>query len=40
MNSEKKIILFGIATFMAMGLYSNPNPPPEVHINEFRFINL
>jgi len=36
----KIFILFGIATFMAMGLYSNPNPPPEVHINEFRFINL
>jgi hypothetical protein len=33
----KKIILFGIATFMAMGLYSNPNPSPEVHINEFLF---
>jgi len=33
----KKIILFGIATFMAMGLYSNPNPSPEVHINELLF---
>ena len=36
----KKLFLFGILTFAAMGLYSNPNPPPEVHINEFRFINL
>lgn len=35
----KKIILFGIATFMVMGLYSNPNPPPEIHINEFMFTS-
>jgi hypothetical protein len=33
----KKIILFGIATFIAIGLYSNPNPFPEVHLNEFMF---
>ncbi|MGA2822703.1 MAG: T9SS type A sorting domain-containing protein [Bacteroidales bacterium] len=33
----KKIILLGIATFLAIGLYSNPNPGPEVHINEFMF---
>ena len=33
----KKIILFGIATFLAIGLYSNPNPFPEVHLNEFMF---
>jgi hypothetical protein len=33
----KKIILLGIATFLAIGLYSNPNPFPEVHINEFMF---
>ena len=33
----KKIILLGIATFLAIGLYSNPNPFPEVHLNEFMF---
>jgi|GEM_PF-3213188 len=33
----KKIILLGIATFFAIGLYSNPNPSPEIHINEFMF---
>jgi hypothetical protein len=33
----KKIILLGIATFLVIGLYSNPWPPAEVHINEFMF---
>jgi hypothetical protein len=33
----KKFILLGIATLLATGLYSNPNPPPELHINNFAF---
>jgi hypothetical protein len=33
----KKILLFGVLTFAAMGLFSNPIPDPEVHINEFAF---
>ena len=33
----KKLVLLGIATFLAIGLYSNPNPPPELHINNFAF---
>lgn len=31
----KKILLFGMLTFTAMGLYSNPLPDPEFYINEF-----
>jgi len=33
----KKILLLGIATFFSFLVYSNPNPDPEIHINEFMF---
>jgi hypothetical protein len=33
----KKFILFGIVAFLSSGLFANPNPDPEIHINEFMF---
>jgi hypothetical protein len=33
----KKIILTLSAAFLAIGLYANPNPYPEIHINELMF---
>lgn len=33
----KKILLLGIVAFLSSGLFANPNPDPEIHINEFMF---
>jgi hypothetical protein len=33
----KKLLLLGIAALLATGLYSNPNPDPELHIGNFAF---
>jgi hypothetical protein len=30
----KRLILFGMSALFSTGLYSNPNPTPEVHLNE------
>jgi hypothetical protein len=33
----KKILLLGITVLLTMGLYANPNPPPEVTISKLKF---
>lgn len=33
----KKLLLSGILSLLAIGLYSNPNPDPQVYLNELMF---